>query len=288
MNRKFQTVYFTDKKFPFLISLSRDVNPYRYTHSHSGELELQYVLTGEGSYIVNDKIYDIREGSLLIIHRNEFHRVASISKRKPFRKAGLLLSSSIFNEFGIFKNYALKTLFKCSPDFPHLIQFDVNEQVEAEIAVKTMYKDFNDKLTGWKESIASGMGRLCVLIERHKAAGTNKEARHICDPVMQGCLDYIEKNLASDLNLNKLAEVVGLTPNYLSSKFTKTVGINIKDYIIEKRINEAKRKLEKDQQSKVIVVALEVGFNDLSHFNHTFKKIVGFTPSEYRRFSRAK
>lgn len=287
MNRKFQTVYFTDRKFPFLISLSRDVNPYRYTHSHSGELELQYVLTGEGSYIVNNNIYDIREGSLLIIHRNEFHRVASIGKRKPFCKAGFLLSSSIFNEFGAFKNYASKTLFKCSRDFPHLIQFDVNEQVEAEIAVKSMYKDFSGKLTGWKESIAAGMGRLCVLIERHKAAGSNNKARHICDPVIQGCLDYIEKNLASDLNLNKLSEIVGLTPNYLSSKFTGVVGTNLKDYIIEKRINEAKRKLEENPQSKVIVVALEAGFNDLSHFNHTFKKIVGFTPSEYRRFSRS-
>ncbi len=287
MRRKFQIVYFPDRKFPFLISMSRDVNPYRYTHSHAGELELQYVLTGEGSYIVNNKIYNIREGSLLLIHRNEFHRVASINKRKPFRKSGLLLSASVLNDFGALKGYALNTIFKCGKGARHLIQFDATEAVEAEITVKTLYKDFQEKLPGWRESIAAGIARLCVLTERHKASEINREHKHISDPVIQSCLDYMESNIAGDLNLNKLAKVVGLTPNYLSSKFSKVVGTNIKDYIIEKRIGEAKRKLKENLQKKVIAVSMEVGYNDLSHFNHTFKKIVGFTPSEYRKFSRS-
>ncbi|MFH1074405.1 MAG: AraC family transcriptional regulator [Candidatus Firestonebacteria bacterium] len=282
-NSNSNRVGFFDKKFPFVINLIKNTIPYRHLHSHPGEIELQYVFSGEGVYIVNNKIYPVKEGMLLVIHRHEYHRIASVNKKKPLYKAGIICSSYIFSNYGLLKPYALKTLFKDSKNM-RLLNFEKSESVEVGMVVKGLFKDFTEKNIVWKESIVVGMARLCLLVQKHMAKA-QESPKQIKDAVIQGCLDYIDKNISSDLNLCKLSKITGLAPNYLSSKFGSITGISIKNYIIEKRINEAKKRLELNPEVKIIAIAYETGFKDLSNFNHTFKKLTGFTPSDYRGIS---
>ncbi|OGF50166.1 MAG: hypothetical protein A2231_07795 [Candidatus Firestonebacteria bacterium RIFOXYA2_FULL_40_8] len=278
------SISFPDKKFPFVINLMKNTLPYKHLHFHPGEIELQYVFSGEGVYMVNNMLYPVKEGMLLIIHRHEYHRITSVNKNKPLFKAGIMLSSQIFNDYGLLKPCALKTLFKCDKNFRRLLSFEKNEAIEAEMLVKGLFNDFAEKNIVWKESIVVGMAGLCLLIQKY-IAKAQEPPKQIKDAVIQGCLDYIDRNISSDLSLSKLSEVVGLAPNYLSSKFSKISGISIKNYIIEKRISEARKKLELHPEVKIIAIAYETGFMDLSNFNHTFKKLTGFTPSDYRRIS---
>jgi AraC-like DNA-binding protein len=53
-------------------------------------------------------------------------------------------------------------------------------------------------------------------------------------------------------------------------------------YLNDLRIDHAKHLLETTDK-QIIRISLDSGFNDLSHFNRTFKKIVGSSPSEYRK-----
>jgi AraC-like DNA-binding protein/mannose-6-phosphate isomerase-like protein (cupin superfamily) len=286
MKQRFQTVNFEDKSFPFNISWSKNSVPYPNLHSHSHEIEIHYIISGKGTYLVKDRLYNVNEGNLLVIHRNELHRLTSVNKNDSLNKICLTFSSSIFDNYGDFKEYIFKNLFKCNKKFSHLLQFESNISAELDYIFRSINRDYTEKRVLWRESIIAQLIRLSIIIKRCNERA-NKEVQTRIDESIQKVLSYIDKNITEELSLNSIAEKVGLSPNYLSSKFKKLVGISLKDYIIAKRINEAKRKLEYNLQDKIISVAYDVGFKDLSHFNHTFKRLTGFSPSKYREIIKS-
>lgn len=95
-------------------------------------------------------------------------------------------------------------------------------------------------------------------------------------------MDYIRENYGdSSLSIKTLADYVYLTPTYLSSVFKKSVGITIGQYLVDVRIDKAKR-LMKEPKLKFYEVASMVGYEDANYFAKIFKKKTNMTPSEYK------
>lgn len=95
------------------------------------------------------------------------------------------------------------------------------------------------------------------------------------------CLDYIYDNLHSKISLEKLADIVGLAPTYLSKLFHKEVGMTISSYILKKRIEAAENMLKYSEYS-CSEISNYLCFSSESHFIQVFKKTTGFTPKQYR------
>jgi two-component system, response regulator YesN len=95
-------------------------------------------------------------------------------------------------------------------------------------------------------------------------------------------IEYIRINLNQDLSLDSISGALNLSSYELSRKFKKETGKNITEYINNRRINEAIYILENEDIS-ITDVAFIVGFNDVNYFTKVFKKLKGFTPSEYRK-----
>ena len=95
-------------------------------------------------------------------------------------------------------------------------------------------------------------------------------------------IKYISENYAKSINLEQIAELVNLSPVYLSITFKKEMGMNFIDYIINYRIDVAK-KLLKDIQYNVSQVSEMIGYSDPKYFSKLFKKRVGINPIEYRK-----
>ena len=88
------------------------------------------------------------------------------------------------------------------------------------------------------------------------------------------------------ITLNQLAEMVYLSPSYLSRIFTKETGNSFNDYLNAVRINKAKSLL-KYNDLRVADVANAVGFDDQSYFTKVFRRITGVTPVKYRLLAHA-
>ena len=95
------------------------------------------------------------------------------------------------------------------------------------------------------------------------------------------CIDYIYENLGADLSITALAVVIGLNPTYLSRLFLKEVGIPLKRFIKEARIDTAKNLLSYSDLS-YLSISNSLGFSSQSAFIVIFKDITGVTPKEYR------
>lgn len=95
---------------------------------------------------------------------------------------------------------------------------------------------------------------------------------------------YIEEHSHEELSLDRLAELVGFTPMYLSKLFKDKLGINYIDYLTECRIQHAKQLL-RDPEKSLKEITYEVGYHEPNYFSKVFKKMCGVTPSEYRKQS---
>ncbi len=99
--------------------------------------------------------------------------------------------------------------------------------------------------------------------------------------------DYIADNLAGDVSLTRLADIVYFNPAYLSRLFKKTTGITIVDYVHELRMKKAIFLLE-DTDMKIQDISETVGFTSATNFTRFFRKYAKSTPYEYRDAARAK
>lgn len=95
-------------------------------------------------------------------------------------------------------------------------------------------------------------------------------------------LQFIEINYEKDINLEELAGLVKMSPNYLSSLFKKEMQQNYADYLVQYRIEKAKELLL-GTYLKTYEVADKVGFVNHSYFSRSFKKMTGTSPREFRK-----
>ena len=103
-------------------------------------------------------------------------------------------------------------------------------------------------------------------------------------------LEHMEKEqvfLEEDLTLPALAQKLGISASHLSQVINQQFGQNFFDFVNSYRIKEAQKRLRDPQYGhySVLGIALDCGFSSKSSFNRSFKKIVGMTPTQYRKNS---
>lgn len=96
---------------------------------------------------------------------------------------------------------------------------------------------------------------------------------------------YISSNLNKELTLTNIAEYVGVSPTYLSRLFSQAEKETLKTYILKERIHASTNFLKYSPYS-IFEIAHYLGFSSQSHFDRTFKKFIGETPSQFRKHAK--
>ena len=95
--------------------------------------------------------------------------------------------------------------------------------------------------------------------------------------------EYIRTHIDRQMSLEEVSEKAFVSPGYLSTLFKERTGKNFSDYVVEMRVEEAKRLLRQASYN-VGEVAERVGYADARHFSKVFQKVVGIKPTAYRKF----
>lgn len=93
--------------------------------------------------------------------------------------------------------------------------------------------------------------------------------------------NYLDEKYRSNVTNQLLAANFGFVPSYLVSIFKICYGLTPMDYLVNKRIDEAKVLLE-DGSLKIKDIASVVGYEDSLYFSKVFKKFTGVSPKEYK------
>ena len=92
---------------------------------------------------------------------------------------------------------------------------------------------------------------------------------------------FIAENLSDAVTVRDVADYVGLSPEYFTKLFKQETGLNIKEYILQTKVEAAKEMMSHSDLS-VSLVAMELGWSNFSHFTQVFKKFENMTPTEYK------
>lgn len=93
---------------------------------------------------------------------------------------------------------------------------------------------------------------------------------------------YLKNNFDKTITLGEAAQYVNMSAHYFSKMFKKATGLTFTEYLSRIRIEKAKDLLQ-NPNNRISTIAYEVGFDSLSQFNRTFKRISGIPPKEYRK-----
>lgn len=187
-----------------------------------------------------------------------------------------------------------------------------------EQAAEEILEDFLEKLRAAKSSAYQLKEGACRLLEFVEAVTENddlKDAkqkmdscmdedqltgfcfRHCCR-MIESCIgrktegnsravgqvqQYLKEHFREEINLEKIASLVGLTGAYISTIFKKETGMTLTNFLIQIRIERAKEMIRTTNMT-INEIAYAVGYVDARYFSKLFIKIVGIKPVEYRRF----
>ena len=101
---------------------------------------------------------------------------------------------------------------------------------------------------------------------------------------MKLILKYLENHYMERITIADISAEVGLSQSHFMKYFKNTMGTSFIEYLNEYRLTMASRLLI-SSESSILAIAEEVGYENLSYFNRTFKKRFGMTPRDYRKQS---
>jgi len=157
---------------------------------------------------------------------------------------------------------------------PGLIIVIYTGYASRDIIVESLRKHADDFLEK-PIKIEITLKRIKELLERKQNAGKN---------VIDKLKFYIEKNYEKNIRLKEAAGLVCLSPKYVSKIFKQDTGIGFNTYKIKLKMDKAKELLCLPEYN-INEIAFLIGYLNVESFIRIFKKLVGFTPSEYRQQS---
>ncbi len=123
---------------------------------------------------------------------------------------------------------------------------------------------------------------LCDAIEARQKTAAEDETRYFKD-YMKEAVAYIDEHLQEeDLSIVSVAGHIYLNPVYFGRVFKNTFHMTFKKYLMQQRMEKAKRLLEEGNGS-IGDICEAVGIHNPSYFSHLFKQYTGRLPSEYKK-----
>ena len=103
-----------------------------------------------------------------------------------------------------------------------------------------------------------------------------------CRARVSRALRIIERTPNEELSVGRLAEEAGLSPYHFLRTFEAVAGVTPHQYILRTRLREAAIRIA-TSAAKILDVALDTGFGDVSNFNRAFRGEFGVSPRAYRQ-----
>ena len=96
-------------------------------------------------------------------------------------------------------------------------------------------------------------------------------------------LAYIQSRLDQPIRLAEIAVELGISQSYFCRLFRQSMRVPPYQYVLQQRVERAKRMLRTDQDMAIADIALACGFSNQSNLTRHFRQVTGTTPKLYRK-----
>ncbi len=284
------------------VFISRVSSPGRLSPLHRHEMiQINYVYRGKLIHHINHSSFELVKGDIFIIPPYIPHQLESIPgadfqivelEMAPEFIMGLpqdgglsMESNSAFFDFSYIEPFLVS---ECSVK-PRL-NLTGTKQIIVESLLDEIFGEYQNRADSFLLAIKADMLKLLVLLGRYFREDVQQESEvmqvfdHHRD-AMQKAIRFIEEHFAEPISIEEVSKVAMLSQSYFSYLFKVVTNRTFVEYLNSRRIRCA-MELLKTTDHLVVDVCYESGFQNVNHFNRTFKSIVGLSPTQFRRANR--
>ncbi len=263
------TYFFKDQKLPFVeCRITKESVKHYKTHFHNS-LSIGALMGSEVLYKVEDRKIVLKPGNLAIINPLTMHSCNPINnKKRSYYMLYLDIEWCKKIQKGIFGNN-------------NFIRSYVD--VLSDKSIYKEYIDVMDFLVKKEYDILEKEQKLVNLIAKIFKKVIPKDIgseTNLSFDILK-VKDLLSKNLDKTVTLEELSKTVAINPYTLLRKFKKEMGSTPHNFRLNKRIEFAKKLLQKGED--ISTTALKCGFYDQAHFQKYFKALAAVTPKEYQK-----
>lgn len=249
-----------------------------YWHYHP-EYEIVYIPFGNGQRRVGTNVSRYEAGELVFIGPNLPHLNFSYGKEGQFEEIVVQMRDDFMGETFL-KTPELTTVRRLFERAHTGLTFgaDTKQRVGPRLAQLPDQSPFERMLT-----LLSVLQALATApdAEPLHADGVRFDLNPKEQERISRVCQYVEEHYTQLIDVRAVADLASLTVPAFCRYFKRMTQLTFTDFVNEYRVNQARRMLHSART--VADVSADVGFNNLSHFNKTFRAVTGQTPSTYRK-----
>ena len=252
---------------------------FRY-HMHN-EFEIFFFVQGDVSYIVEQQVYTLLPGDILLFNNTEFH-YPTFRSNAEFERIVLHFDPTVAQQFSTPRTPLLHRFLSRPQGEQNLVRLAPCERERFRALALSIDQESQSGRTGDDVLAAAHLSELLVLLAR--APQAQPQAGRL-SPYVRQALSYINAALPQPISLAEVGRALSVDRFYLEKTFKKETGTTVYHYVLLKRLNLARVLLA--QGCRVDETCAGAGFNDYSNFIRTFKKHTGMTPAAFARASQS-
>lgn len=275
----FLSSYFKDARIPqcFNCHFLNESHNSRHSflpHTHDDYLELFFVYSGTGQYMVDGKYYDIQKGDVVICNAGILHgKSAEFAQNVRSYSIGVTsLSLHDLPDNWIAPRDALPVL-SCGM---------LSDQIGEIFRLIYLLSSDSQHLNEVCNSLSLSLLLLTYEILLSRKRNTAVQQRSAASATAHRVRRYLDAHYHEALTLSDIAQALHVNEYYLSHVFKSEFGQPPIQYMMRRRIGEAQGMLM-DTSIPIGDIAEHLGFSSVSHLNTMFNKYVGIPPGKYRQ-----
>ena len=254
--------------------LSHNRDPYFRTmefHAHDF-LELYYFLDGSVTYYIEDQVYDLCPGDLLIIPAGKMHRPVIANEHAAYERMVLWITPQYLQSI----DSPAGDLQKNLGEHGYCVPFRGDETVfVTALLKKLLYMQKNDT----DPKFCAGAVEL-YLWTIFRSYGVIDTTHRNETQVIPQVIRYITEHFSEPLTLEDIAAEFFVSKSYLNRHFKAYTNSTVYAYIMALRLTHARRMLR--EGIPAVEAGRECGFSDYSTFYKAFKTQTGLSPQQFK------
>ena len=237
------------------------------------EIELVLIKKGQMRCSIDGEEFRAHSGDCYFVQPGQVHHEEILSKHLDIFTLRFALLDS--------REKSRPFITKCHPKQQCLRKF---ERKTSQLFEKILQLIWNEK-RGTEREIEKAISDIINLIKKHideqSPGKTPEKAMSRQHLLVRQAVDFIKQNTNKNVTVSQVADHCCICPCYLAHIFKDRMGIPPVQYILQQRIDQAKRLLA-DESLYVYEVANQLGYKDSFYFSRQFKKNTGLSPQAYR------
>jgi YesN/AraC family two-component response regulator len=233
--------------------------------------ELIFIAKAKGSFKIDKKTYELKDGMLLYISPDVPHALETDPK------VPVSCFTVHFSYVRVHMNEGQWHLKEEPQALPLQVAQELKDYYQIEDVFKKLVKTWDAKLPGYEFVSKTLLQQLLIAISQNMKKGKQNFSTSL---KVEKMIRYMHEHIQDKITLTQLSDLVQLSPTYLSRVFKEITGYSIIEFFNKIKMDKAKEMiLEGDRKIKEVAGAL--GFTDEFYFSRMFKKTEGLSPSEF-------